>query len=68
MERYTAAQLRSMPTLATGQADDLKVERAHTRVWLSRCTVADGEPFNNKVTVERQGALGRWEVRDVYQG
>lgn len=67
-ERYTAEQLRGLPTLAVGQADDLKIERAHTRVWLSRCTVGDGEPYNNKVTVERQGALGVWEVRETYPG
>lgn len=35
-------------------------------VWLSRCTVADGEPYNNKVTVEKLIG-GRWEIADTYK-
>ena len=50
---YTKRELRKMKTLSTGQADDLKIDTGETRIWLSRCTVADGEPYNNKVTVER---------------
>jgi len=41
-----------METLTVGQADDLKYEDSVTRIWLSRCTVEDGEPCNNKVTIE----------------
>ena len=74
---YTLAELEAMPTITVGQADDLKVETENRRVWLSRCTVEDGEPYNNKVTVEkltggeyisatrnayeRYGKRGRWE-------
>jgi len=64
---FTAKYLRSLPTLCTGQADDLKVETSTMRVWISRCTVEDGEPFDDKVTVERL-RNGRWEVADEYQG
>ena len=46
-------ELENLPTLAEGQADNLKIESDTERVWLSRCTVEDGEPWNNKVTVER---------------
>lgn len=55
-----------MPTLAVGQADDLKVWEDHLRVWLSRCGVADGEPYENKVTVEKWVNL-RWTEVDTYQ-
>ena len=64
---YSAAELEAMPTLATSQADSLKVDTGDTRVWLSRCTVADGEPYNNKVTVEIL-KNGRWIIHDTYQG
>lgn len=59
-------ELEAMPTLAVGQADNLKVDTGSTRVWLSRCTVEDGEPFDNKVTVERIKD-GRWTEIEAYQ-
>jgi len=62
---YTLSELEAMPTLATGQADDLKVDTGAKRVWLSRCTIEDGEPFNNKVTVERLQD-GRWVTDEEY--
>lgn len=51
-EYLTLDELQSLPTLCVGQADDLKWEDGQTRVWLSRCGVEDGEPFDNAVTVE----------------
>jgi hypothetical protein len=73
VERYTAAELEAMPTLATGQADDLKKEgeddRGRFRIWLSRCGVEDGEPYPNKVTVERYDVLTqRWVEDERYPG
>ncbi len=64
---YTATELENMPTLIVSQADDLKVDTGKVRVWLARTTVADGEPYDNKITVE---ALenGRWEVIEEYPG
>jgi hypothetical protein len=56
----------SRPTLCTGQADNLKVETSTTRVWLSRCSVEDGEPYDNKITVERL-RNGRWEEVETFQ-
>ena len=50
--RYTLAYLENLPTICEGQTDDLKVESDRVRIWLSRCGVEDGEPFNNAVTVE----------------
>ncbi len=60
------AALEAMPTLSVGQADNLKIDTGDTRVWLSRCTVEDGEPCDNKVTVE--GLVdGRWTDTAYYQ-
>lgn len=63
----TADDLRDLPTLAVGQADDLKLAGDGYQVWLSRCTVADGEPYDNKITVE-QLVNGRWVTIDTYPG
>jgi hypothetical protein len=72
MRKYTAAELQAMPTLSTGQADDLKVDTGTERVWLSRCTVADGEPYDHKVTVEsleQSETWGtNWVVEEEYPG
>jgi hypothetical protein len=65
--KWKAEELRRMQTLSTGQADDLKVEGRFVRVWLSRCSVEDGEPFNNKITVEHL-INGRWETSEEYEG
>jgi hypothetical protein len=66
MDKYTLRELESLPTLSVGQADNLKVDSGRTRVWLSRCTVEDGEPFDNAVTVEELRD-GRWVEVDRYQ-
>ncbi len=67
MGRYTAAELKRKRTLSTGQCDSLKVDTGTMRVWISRCTVADGEPYNNKVSVEKL-RNGRWETVETYKG
>ena len=67
MKRFTAEELRQKPTLCVGQADDLKVEIDTERVWLSRCTVEDGEPYDNKVTVETLKD-GKWITTEQYEG
>lgn len=67
MNRYTADELRDLPTLTAGQADSLKVDNGHIRVWLSRMTVEDGMPYNDQVTVEHL-VDGRWITIDEYPG
>jgi len=64
---FTAAQLKKLPTLSTGQADSLKIETPTLRVWLSRCTIEDGEPCNNKISIE-QLVNGRWVTSEEYAG
>ena len=63
---YTLKELKRLPTLSVGQAEDLKIETANIRVWLSRCKVEDGEPYNNKVT-EEQYLNGRWVTARAYK-
>lgn len=49
---YTAYDIRDLPTLATGQSQDLKIDTGSRRVWL--CRVTD--------TVEHERLIdGRWE-------
>jgi hypothetical protein len=69
MKRYTLAELKELPTLATSHADSLKIEKKGIRVWLSRCTVEDGEPYNNKVTVEtyNKSTGYTWKIKETYQ-
>lgn len=58
-EPYTLRELQVLPTIGIGQADDLKIDGMYRRVWLSRCTIEDGEPCNDKITVEEK-MRGRW--------
>jgi len=66
MRDYTLEELEALPTLAVGQADNLKVDTGKVRIWLSRCTVADGEPYNNKVTEEHL-IKGKWRTWRRYE-
>ena len=63
----TADELRDLPTLSTGQADNLKIDNGETRVWLCRCGVEDGMPYNDAITVENL-IDGRWVKVDQYPG
>lgn len=58
--KYTAKELDAMPTLATGQAEDLKIDNDNTRVWLSRV-----EP--GMVSIEMYDGE-RWTVTEEYPG
>lgn len=60
--------LEGFPTLAQGQADDLKLESkskysGHLRYWLTRMTKEDGQ--EHAVTVERLED-GKWVVIGRY--
>jgi hypothetical protein len=60
------AELEAMPTLSQGQADDLKIDTGDQRVWLSRMTAEDGEPYDNRVTIERF-VDGSWVEVEYFQ-
>jgi hypothetical protein len=48
----TLEYLDKLPNLATGQADNLKIQTEDTRVWLSRITQDESQP-DNQVTIEK---------------
>lgn len=50
---YDAETLDGMDPIHEGQADTCYVDDGEERVWLSRTGVADGEPFENTVSIER---------------
>jgi len=64
---WTARDLENLPTLSTGQADDLKIDTAGMRVWLCRCGLSDGARFRRGVSVEILRD-GKWEVAHEYEG
>jgi len=61
---YMSAELESMPTIAVGQAADLKIEEDGLRWWLNRCGPEDGEMF--RVEAE-QLTDGRWVVAGEFE-
>ena len=52
-----------MPTLAQGQAEDLKHDTGEYRYWLMRCGTSDGATY--AASVEMLDA-GRWITVDTY--
>ena len=66
-KRYTADELRELPTLCTGQASNLKIDDGETRVWLCRCGIEDGMPFDDMISIERL-INGRWHRGEEYPG
>ncbi len=48
---HTEHELAQLPTLAQGQAADLKIDTGTMRVWLSRCGPEDGE--TRPIQIER---------------
>lgn len=63
---FTFQAINRLPTIRQGQTDDLKFESATQRVWLSRLTTEDGQPYDNQVTVERFNGES-WETVEQYE-
>lgn len=69
LTHYNAEELEDLPTLAQGQADDLKFDDGEWRVWLCRCDTYDGMPYNDMITVEGYDpADGKWKTAATYPG
>lgn len=68
--RPTADELRTLPVLGVGQADNLHYDSGEgLRIWLSRTGVADGEPYDSTVTIETYDSeTGSWAEAVVYDG
>lgn len=78
MKQFTLAEVRKMRVLHQSHFDNLIYanfdidspfrDGGEIRVWLSRCTIEDGMPYNNQITVEEFDAnAGRWNTIDVYE-
>lgn len=63
---FTLKEVKSLSTIQQGQYADLKYASLYVRIWLSRLTVEDGEPYNNKITIE-YFIDGKWIERDTYE-
>lgn len=71
-DRPTAEELSQLPVTCRSQADNLHYEDEEEdgtpiRFWLSRCGVADGEPYENTVTIEVYDG-DRWDTYVRYDG
>jgi hypothetical protein len=54
--------------LESGYTCDLHIDTGDLRVWWSRCSVADGEPFENTIYIEAKTSDGRWVEALCYDG
>ena len=63
---FSLKELNKMPTIDSGQADDLKYETKDLRVWLSRMTIADGMEYNNQVSIDAI-VNGKWHTLALYE-
>ena len=59
--------LDALPTIETAHASDLKISHSNVRVWVSRCGLPDGEPYERTVYIETI-FLSRWVLRGHYDG
>lgn len=64
--RFTLSQIRNMPTIESGQFDNLKYDDGEHRVWHSRMHTYDGQPYDDQVTVEVNRGGGIWKKIDTY--
>jgi hypothetical protein len=49
---YTYEELTEMPSVSEGHFANLKIDTGRVRLWLSRCTAADGCPFEYPIEIE----------------
>jgi hypothetical protein len=67
MIRLDTETLKSLDTLQSSHCSDLKFDDGISRIWLSRNSISDGEPFDNTVYIEKN-IEGCWNVVDFYDG
>ena len=60
---HSIKKLKSLPTLKQAQFEDLKIQENNIEIWLSRATIEDGEVYNNKVMVYKEGKkIGQYQA------
>lgn len=52
-ERIHYNSLKDSVSLCDNGSDDLLIDTGELRYWMSRMTEADGQPYNDAVTIER---------------
>ena len=62
----TTKQLEVMPTLLVSHTCDMKFDDGEVRLFLSRCDMRDGEPFDNTAYIEAKDESGRWIDQGYY--
>jgi len=67
MIRLNTETLLSLDTIRESHDASLKFDDNISRIWLSRNSIADGEPFDNTVYVEKN-VDGCWKIVDFYDG
>ena len=60
-------ELVELPVIESGHVHDLHIDTGDARVWLSRCSIEDGEPFKYTVYVELKED-GCWIDAGYYDG
>jgi hypothetical protein len=65
---FTAQELSALPTIGSGHSANLKIDEGTRRVWLERTGIADGESYDNKVTIQQLTGDGQWETVEEYPG
>jgi len=63
---YSLQELNKMDTIMEGHSEDLKYDKKHIRIWLSRMTIEDGMTYNNEVSVEVR-VNDQWSIVDTYE-
>lgn len=68
VQQWSLKELNKLPTIEKGHTDDLKIvsENGKERVWLSRMTIEDGQPYNNQVTIEVY-LRNKWIIKEQYE-
>lgn len=67
--RYNPVALRARPVVYPGHFDNLYVDTGRLRVYVSRCSRADGACCEAHVTVEALARGGCWvTVREEHNG
>jgi hypothetical protein len=52
-DNYKLNELEKLETISQSHAMNMKVKTNTMQVWLSRCTIADGEPYDNRVQIDK---------------
>ena len=73
MKKLTLKQVKEYPVIHQSHFDNLIKEFEQKgikyRVWVSRCTIDDGMPYDNQITVEKFDETNgyTWTIEKQYE-